>query len=293
MKNPFDKSNEIYGSETLYREIGYYTARLEHYSRSLKFFDDAIQRTPDDRRALLGRARARAKVSQYDGALDDCKHALDLDPDDLVVLGDRALNTYLCGEFEDGLVQNVRLLPRRRCPDVFSVGTMHCYEAIENCVGERAGRPLRDHFRIIRKLAWKRNYAAQKPFEPLPARGKVKKKGLLEKLTSQEKGRIKEPVQPLKMQGLKGGIRDSLISRRSDSELVPPYTQPFPFKPLQAYTSNIENYMAEKYLDMMYRDKVFLKKFPEEPGSYCPNKKGVQLSNTNKQKLISCFIRYS
>lgn len=53
---------------------------------------------------------------------------------------------------------------------------MDCYEAIESCIGERAGRPLRDHFKIIRKIAWKRNYAAHKPFEPTPQTKPKKKK---------------------------------------------------------------------------------------------------------------------
>lgn len=68
----------------------------------MKFFDEAIKKTPDDKRALIGRARARSKVIQYEGALEDVNRALSLDPDDLVVLADRALNTYLCCEFEEG-----------------------------------------------------------------------------------------------------------------------------------------------------------------------------------------------
>ncbi|CAH2014705.1 unnamed protein product [Acanthoscelides obtectus] len=123
--NPFGKKEDVYGFQTLWRELGYYISRLEHYERSLNFFDEAIKKTPNDKRALIGRARARAKACQYEGALEDVNKALTFDPDDLVVLADKALNTYLSCEFEEGLVQNTRLLPRRQKPDHFSMGVMH------------------------------------------------------------------------------------------------------------------------------------------------------------------------
>ncbi|XP_030757499.1 uncharacterized protein LOC115883299 isoform X2 [Sitophilus oryzae] len=172
------------------------------------------------------------------------------------------------------------------------MGVMHCTAAIENCLGERAGRPLRDHFKIIRKLAWKKNYAAQKPFEPKP-RMKTKKKKpspLLKLLLNEE---LHEPVQPQMFKAKKGShhdtlleIRDSLHSRKSDDEPVPPFTKPFRFKPMQNYTSNIENFMAEKYLDSMYLDKIFLKEIRTAPGSTCPNERG---SKKIKHLAKSCF----
>lgn len=76
---------------------------MEQYDNSLKFFDEAIKNTPEDKRALIGRARARSKLIQYEGALEDVNRALSLDPDNLVVLADKALNIYLCSEFEEGL----------------------------------------------------------------------------------------------------------------------------------------------------------------------------------------------
>ncbi|XP_076270398.1 outer dynein arm-docking complex subunit 4-like [Rhynchophorus ferrugineus] len=292
MNNPFGKKDEIYGFQTLHREIGYYISRLEQYERSLKFFDEAINKTPKDKRALIGRSRARAKAIQYEGALEDINRALETDPDDLVVLADKALNTYLCSEFEEGLVQNSRLVPVRQKPDNFSMGVMHCTNAIENCLGERAGRPLRDHFKIIRKLAWKKNYAAQKPFEPKP-RLKSRKKHVPQFLKQIQREEMKEPIQPKKMKEKKTAcpdsnleIKDSLHSRKSNDEPIPPFTQPFPFKPLQNYTTNIENYMAEKYLDSMYLDKIFLKKLRNEPGANCPNEKG---SKKIKQLAKNCF----
>ncbi|XP_060517668.1 outer dynein arm-docking complex subunit 4 [Cylas formicarius] len=287
----YAKKEEIYGYETLYREIGYYISRLEQYERSLKFFDEALKKTPDDRRALIGRSRARAKAIHYQGALEDINKALSLYPDDLGILAEKALNTYLCCEFEKGLVQNSRLAPKRQKPDNFVIGIMHCSDAIENCLGERTGRPLADHFKIIRRLAWKRNYELQKPFEPKP-RTKSKKKSkasTFHKLIHSDT--IQEPVQPKKAKAKKlddegMSIRDSLHSKKADDEPIPPLVGALPFKPLQNYTSNLENYMAEKYLDSMYLDKIFLKKIQNEPGAHCPNKRG---SLKIKQLAMDCY----
>ncbi|KAJ8960376.1 hypothetical protein NQ314_006066, partial [Rhamnusium bicolor] len=279
----YGKKDEIYGFQTLFRELGYYISRLELYEKSLKFFDEALRNTPNDKRALIGRSRARAKACQYEGAIQDINKALNLDPDDLVVLADKALNTYLSCEFEEGLVQNTRLIPIRQKPDHFAMGVMHCSNAIENCVGERAGRPLRDHFRVIRKLAWKKNYEAQKPFEPKPRKNKTKER----KKSSIIKEDLQEPVAPniakktVKPESIEEGdeeclsIKDSLHSHKPEENPIPPYSQPFLFKPLQNYTTNIENYMAEKYLDSMYLDKIFLNKLQTRPGAVCPNHKGT------------------
>ncbi|KAJ8922716.1 hypothetical protein NQ315_007751 [Exocentrus adspersus] len=325
MSMQFGKKEEVYGFQTLFRELGYYISRLEQYERSLKFFDEAIKNTPLDKRALIGRSRARAKACLYEGAIDDVNKALKIHPDDLVVLADKALNTYLNCEFEEGLVQNTRLLPIRQKPENFSMGVMHCSNAIENCVGERAGRPLRDHFRFIRRLAWKRNYEAQKPFEPKPKKKKTKRK------SAWIKEQPKEPV----IRKLKKGLKVEKNPKKTDEDHLsnyffsplpkhllqpvstiagkpkrtgfPPYSQPFPFKPLQNYTTNIENYMAEKYLDSMYLDKIFLKKLTTQPGAMCPNQKGSaiikQLAKTGykivsyKQELLRTrrpfyFIKY-
>ncbi|KAL1490372.1 hypothetical protein ABEB36_013081 [Hypothenemus hampei] len=291
LTNPFAK-NELYGYQTLHREIGYYISRLEHYDKALKFFDEAIKKTPDDKRALIGRSRARSKVIQYQGALEDVNRALNLDPDDLVVLADKALNTYLCCEFEEGLIQNIRMLPKRQKPENFKMGQMQCADAIENCIGDRAGRPLRDYFKIIRKLAWKQNYTAQKPFEPKPT-NMSKKKIMLSKLLEFEG--IKEPAQPKHLNRrstfrgsdpTKPQIRDSLHLLQRNNEPIPKYTKPFPYRPLQRHTTNIQNYMAEKYLNSMYLDKIFLLKIQSEPGAKSAN---VESSKKIHQLAKDCY----
>ncbi|XP_050307534.1 uncharacterized protein LOC126744219 [Anthonomus grandis grandis] len=297
LANPFAKP-DLYGSRTLHREIGYYVSRLEQYENSLKFFDEAIRKFPDDKRALIGRAKSRSKLIQYREALDDVNQALTYDPDDLVILSDKALNTYLCAEFEEGLVQNTRLIPKRTKPEVFTLGKMQCTDAIENCLGERAGRPLRDHFKIIRKLAWKKNFLAHKPYEPTPARKPKKpKKFMLTKLIEIEaQTHNKQPVQAAKsscaIQQLADDneIRNSLHSVVPDEERAPPFRHSFPYEPLQKYTTNIENYMAEKYLDVMYLDKIFLQNLQKEPGAHSPNANGskrIQQLAKNCHKTVS------
>jgi len=68
-------------------------------------------------------------------------------------------------------------------------------------------------------------------------------------------------------------IRDSLYSHKSEEDNIPP-APPYPYKPLQRYTTNIENYVAEKYLDKLYLDKIFLKELKNQPGVNCPNYEG-------------------
>lgn len=71
-------------------------------------------------------------------------------------------------------------------------------------------------------------------------------------------------------------IRDSLHSHQFEKQFVIPLHDDFPFQPLQRYTSNIENFMAEKYLGRMSLDKNFLKNFENEPGASCPNQQGTE-----------------
>lgn len=70
-------------------------------------------------------------------------------------------------------------------------------------------------------------------------------------------------------------IKDSLYSHKSEEEDIPP-GPPFPYRPLQRYTTNIKNYMAEKYLDNMYLDKIFLKELKHTEGVNSPNVKGSE-----------------
>ncbi|XP_017778568.1 PREDICTED: uncharacterized protein LOC108564142 [Nicrophorus vespilloides] len=279
------KIPEVYGAETWYRELGYYiTSRKEQYERACRYFDQAVEKAPMDKRALIGRSITRAKSVQYEGAMEDINKALDIEEGNLVAEALKSLYTYLICNFEDGLVENLRCLPIRKKPDNFAMGVMHCNEAIENCLGQRAGRPLRDHFKIIRKLAWKKAKESQKPFELRTKRKKKKKK----KKKKETEEKHMEALVPLKkkrgllnVSDLELKIFDSLYSLKEEMDIIPPGPK-FPYRPLQDYTSNIENYMASKYLESMYLDKIFLKNLKDDPGVKNPNK-----SSTRKIILIA------
>lgn len=194
---------------------------------------------------------------------------------------------------------------------VFNLNTFQCYEAIENCIGVRAGRPLRDYFKIIRRLAWKKAFEAQKPYGPKSTYAAKKKKKKKKKDEAKDKRRTQEPVVPkLKLKkkctppsislsvpdiqqttdakpneegesvgsGLSAppeDIRSSLYTHDTVEDFIPP-GKPFPYRPLQRYTTNIKNYMAEKYLDSLYLDKIFLENLKTAPGVGSPNVQGTK-----------------
>lgn len=71
-------------------------------------------------------------------------------------------------------------------------------------------------------------------------------------------------------------IRDRLHSHKEDTFTIPPFITEVNFAPLQRFTKNIENYMAERYLDRMYREKEFLKTMAKHPGISTPNPVGTK-----------------
>ncbi|KAK5643452.1 hypothetical protein RI129_007297 [Pyrocoelia pectoralis] len=256
-----------------YRELGYFITRREQYDRAVQFFDKAYSLVPTDKRTLLGRSFLRSKVCDYDGAIDDIKKALELDSEDLVVTAQKALNMYLSCEFEKALVLNYRMVPKRKKPDNFTMGVMHCNEATENTIGLRTGHPLRDHFKIIHRMAWKKLKETDDPFQ---IKWKRKKKKTIKKPTEKV---IRDPIVPLIKQKKARNdsalsIVDSLHSHKEDPDVIPPCRSPF--NPLQHYSTNIENYMSERYLDSMFRDKMFLKQLQKHPGVISPNYPGTQ-----------------
>lgn len=70
-------------------------------------------------------------------------------------------------------------------------------------------------------------------------------------------------------------IRSSLYTHDTVEDFIPP-GKPFPYRPLQRYTTNIKNYMAEKYLDSLYLDKIFLETLKTAKGVGSPNVEGTK-----------------
>lgn len=65
-----------------------------------------------------------SQIGVYKSAIQDIANALEIDPVQLTVLAHKARLTYLNCEFEEGLVQNVRLMLKRKKPDYFTMGVM-------------------------------------------------------------------------------------------------------------------------------------------------------------------------
>ncbi|XP_050499661.1 outer dynein arm-docking complex subunit 4-like [Diabrotica virgifera virgifera] len=269
--NPFGPT-EIYGYQTLWHTIGNYMARIEQYEKSLPFFDEAVLKCPNDKKTLIDRGKVRGKLCNFQGALEDINRAIKLDPKDLVSLAERSEAVYLSCEFEDAIIQNYRLLPLRQKPDHFSMGIRKCSTAIENCLGPVAGCPLRDYFLIIRKLAWLETFLAERRVAFVAKNKKIKKPK--RKRREKKKTDGEETFDPTLQ------IKDSIYSHQSNNFRVPPLKQSYHFSPLQNYTTNIENYMAETYLERMYREKVFVKDILKKPGLNCPNQEGVKKLRT-------------
>ncbi|KAK9870772.1 hypothetical protein WA026_009733 [Henosepilachna vigintioctopunctata] len=179
---------------------------------------------------------------------------------------------------------------------------MHCEDAIQNNIGQRAGHPLRDHFRIIRKLAWLKIIENSKPYQPTAKYKKKKKVWIEEKeksshqlaapeeKKSKQGGRRRSIRDRSKSQSISAvssvnklfaskdilftdgsSIKESLNSSRNTGQNIPPL-EDFPFKPLQRYTKNIGNLMAGKYLGNMYHDKKFFEVLLKHPGVESPNR---------------------
>ncbi|KAL3266818.1 hypothetical protein HHI36_010972 [Cryptolaemus montrouzieri] len=298
--NP-EKLKDAYNWPVYYRELGYYVKQREEYERSLKFFDESLKKDPDCVRTLHGRVDARAKSIKFSGALEDIQRILNVDPDNIYLRGQKALLTYLVCEFETALVQNFRNVPLRKKPDNFVMGVMHCENAIMNCISERAGKPLRDHFKLIRQIAWTKTLEKQRPYRPVALLRKKKKKSVYMNLpTTQRKKIDKEDKKKEKVQSNKertrrstssneGKIFSASIAMFEESSSIMdtlgshedslanfrvPLGAPFPYSPLQRHTSNIENYLAERYLDKLYHDKSFLKHLPTIMGATIANQKG-------------------
>nr|XP_023018092.1 tetratricopeptide repeat protein 25-like [Leptinotarsa decemlineata] len=285
--NIYGKKEEIFGYQTYWRELGNHLSKLELYQKSLKYYDEAVLRNPTNRKTLVARAIARGKTGFHQGAMEDLKNALEEDPYELFTLAKKAHITYLSCDFEEGLIQNLRQLATRGKPEDFYIGRMSCYSAIETCLGEVAGRALRNHFKIIRKLAWKKDWESKKPPEPNSKKKKTPKKLKITKRHYEAPVKVSSEYfdhNSSKTELL--SIKNSIHSYNRQVCDVPPYHGSVHFSPLQKYTSNLNKYMASKYLDIIYHEKYFLKDIQSEPGLVSPNHKGYKRM---KEIARDCF----
>ncbi|KAL3266819.1 hypothetical protein HHI36_010973 [Cryptolaemus montrouzieri] len=270
-------------------EIGEFLTRTD-LQKALGYFDEAVHTLPDDRFSLLRRASARKRALNIPGAARDIQTVLKLDADDLRA---HALNNdiiYLKKNFEKALILNNNFLKKRRCPDDFHIGYMKCMDAIQNSiVRERAGHPLRDHYKVIRKKAWERaiqsgvkkdeNHRKRQSSFFMPLLPDDTKKISITKTDSDQ-------IAEAQTLGSPSQTSTEILSRIMD----PPAIQEtpknidlhksivqklatFPYQPLQPRTTNILNYLSERYLGQLYKDKNFLTDILSSRGLVAPNRK--------------------
>ncbi|XP_044748709.1 uncharacterized protein LOC123309587 isoform X1 [Coccinella septempunctata] len=251
--------------------------------KAMVYLDEGVEALPEERYCLLGRATARTRALDIFGAAEDIEVLLKLYPCDLTA---HALNNdieYLNLNFEKALILNGKYLKQRKFPPHFFLGYMKCMDAIMNSLTrERAGHPLRDHYKIIRKKAW-----TEELNRPLQIRRDNKKSRVTD---SKESSRMQvntvesreiadissETVGDGSLRGFMkidprrdASLADSL-GNKNPSSLIPKLIG-FPYEPLQKRTTNLANYMSEKYLGQLFEDKRFLEKIPNRKGFIAPN----------------------
>ncbi|XP_045479255.1 uncharacterized protein LOC123684151 [Harmonia axyridis] len=274
--------------ERLPAEIGNYLMRM-NLSKALVFMDEAVKNLPGERYCLIGRATARTRSLNIEGATEDIETVLRLHPNDLIAHALKNDIEYLNLNFEKALVLNDKYLKRRKYPPHFFLGYMKCMDAILNSLAkERAGRPLRDHYEIIRKSAWIKNlkHNSKTEKEHIKKRKKfvldsttklvetLKQIPLISKNVSSEI--TSESIGDMSLSTVELGSKNDesfseLNKRNNISAMIPKITN-FPYKPLQQRTSNLSNYMSEKYLGHLHKHKCFLEKISQNKGFIAPNR---------------------
>ncbi|KAL3265356.1 hypothetical protein HHI36_009564 [Cryptolaemus montrouzieri] len=315
-KLPFLRDEGVTDASRIFVNTGLHVRRKEDFDKALDYFNRSLKLNPDNFRGLNKRAAIESPMFKYEEAKADLERVLKSIPDDIEALGTKAMVTYQSSEFEQSMIQNFRCSKIRQQPRNFLHGVMHCHDAIENAVGPRAGHPLRDHYKIIRKFCKTIEKSKTSPARTPVQHRKTKKYHNISsmKLPVPErelKSVTKEETIPesahSSTQISKGGlesfasllavdsniksdaiIEDSFSANKVSSDSTLPDETNFPFKPLQRRTKNLENYMAERYLDKMYRDKLFLKDMKSMPGVWCPNNKG----NKEIRSLIKNASKY-
>lgn len=150
------------------------------------------------------------------------------------------------------------------------------------------GHPLRDYFKLIRKLAWLKAYEEKRKSGECKRRKRIVKKTDEERVRAIRRRKL-EPVTATyynalyKKEEKKAGkrlgsdepqIADSLYSHKSADNYIPPGPK-YRYRPLQRYSTNIEALLAETYLERLYLDKMFFKSFKTHPGIPSPNIQGA------------------
>ncbi|CAG9093776.1 unnamed protein product [Plutella xylostella] len=140
------------GVLTAYRERGNYLQRLEQFEKAIQSYDEALAWHNNDVRSLLGRSVARAKATQYSGALQDVARAIELDPDNITAKQIRAQTEYEKCSFERSLVLAHRGKRLRRFPPDFAECARHAEETIRECAGKSASGMMKLAIPLLKNM---------------------------------------------------------------------------------------------------------------------------------------------
>lgn len=143
---------------------------------------------------------------------------------------------------------------------------------------------MRDHYGMIRTIAWKKALVLRKGQQWRPRLKRKRRK---------QKKIDNTPMLYInfmkKMKYLQGKSSELSILESLSEDKTHEYTSQIPFlrtmhKPQQRRTTNIDNVMAEKYLDKMCYDKKFLHDLRTDPRIYSPNIEGSKRINIMARK---------
>ncbi|XP_044748777.1 uncharacterized protein LOC123309639 isoform X2 [Coccinella septempunctata] len=178
--------------------IGDHLIKLELHDKGLRYYKEALGNDPLNPDLLYKRANAYAKCFDMQKGLADVDRIEKIDPANVIGKARKIDFLYLNGEFEKCLMNSFNNLKIRKQPPYFALGCLTAQNAIEDCVGKRAGHPLRDYYEIIRKQAWQEN-AMKERDQPKQRKRKRKTKSRVLETETNIIGSVKpqKPVRPL------------------------------------------------------------------------------------------------
>nr|XP_031825313.1 tetratricopeptide repeat protein 25-like [Nomia melanderi] len=120
---------------TVYREWGYYLARLNKFNLAETYFNKAIQQGQDaDLRTYLGLCRTQVDYARYTRAAETTEQCMKIDPTYSHVKQMQLLTLFHVGEFEYSLVHAHQGFRRHR-RTALEHGILQGNEIVEDCVG--------------------------------------------------------------------------------------------------------------------------------------------------------------
>ncbi|XP_045478877.1 uncharacterized protein LOC123683919 [Harmonia axyridis] len=178
--------------------IGDHLIKLESLRKGLWYYKEALYKNPKDTSLLYKRSDAYGKSFEMQRALADIQRIAKIEPMKLNAVARKTKFLFYNGEFEKCMVTCFNHMEIRKKPPYFTLGLLLAKNAIENCLGKRAGHPLRDYYEIIREKAWQDNVIGKT--SPSKQRRKKKKtKTVVLATETHVLGSVKplKPVRPL------------------------------------------------------------------------------------------------